>query len=203
MKTEHKLAAALFQLLIIGLFSSCVSTGKYHYADNNLLEHTDFAGENITVQIHKVFGHWYHASIKITLDSDEIIEKYGIDERNIYTDTNGIKYMTLGAGPNNLLFNRRLKAEFNRPRDINERIKVETYDFISTEGDIVEKIEKILDAFKAYSNALRYSFFPEKSKNKFNSNSFISGLLYSAGLEAPKFSNKYKMPGYNRPVPLP
>jgi len=191
-----------FQFLIIGLCASCASVGQHNIIENNPYNFSNFTGEKLTVQIHRVFGPWYHASIRITLDSDELLEKYGNSIEFIQIDDNGLKYITLGSGPNNRILNRQLVAEFNRPRDINNGIKVETYSFDLPKENNIEVIEKILDAFRVYNNNLSYSYFPNTRNERFNSNSFITGLLSIVELEAPKFNDKYKLPGYNKPVPL-
>ena len=200
MKMGLKLIVVIFNFIIIGLFGSCASTGQNHIVENNHLNHSGISGEKITVQIHRVFGPWYHASMRINLDSDLLMEKYGKDQGLVNTDKNGVKYITLGAGPKNIFFNRKLKAELNRPRDINEKthIKVETHNYYLTS----ENIDTIFDIFYAYSNDLRYAYFPENKEDKFNSNSFITGILKGMGLEAPVFSTKYRIPGYNKPIPL-
>ena len=202
MKARQKLMVIAFQSLIIGLFASCASVGQHNIIENNPYNFSDFIGEKLTVQIHMVFWPWYHASIRITLDSDELLEKYRDGDEFIQIDDNGLKYITLGSGPNNRILNRQLVAEFNRPRDINNDIKVETYSFDLPKENNIEVIEKILDAFKAYNNDLSYSYFPNTRNKKFNSNSFITGLLSNVGLEIPKFNDKYKLPGYNKPIPL-
>ena len=200
MKARQRLIFLMFQFTIIGLFASCVSIGQGYVQEDNKINYSDFAGEKITVQIHKVFGSWYHASLRINLDSDLLMEKFGHDEKWVNTDEYGVKYITIGAGPRNLLFGRTLKAELNRSRDIDEttHIKVETHDFYVT----TEDINNIFNAFNIYNNDLRYAYLPDNRNGRFNSNSFIAGLLNSIGLEAPEFNEKYRIPGYNKPIPL-
>ena len=202
MRTERKLLLIVFQFVILGLFASCASTGHYRLMENNRFNPAEFATEKLTVQIHRVLGPWCHASIRITLDSEALVEKYGNEDRFVKTDENGNKYITLGAGPNHPFFFSRLKAGVNRPKDANDKIKVETYNYYFPKENKMEVIEKIIAAFKAYDNGLRFSFFPGKANERFNSNSFVTGLLLAAGLEAPRFSEKYKIPGYNKPAPL-
>ena len=200
MKTKQIFIIVMFQVMIIGLFASCTSAALHYGQEINNINYSDFAGEKITVQIHKVFGHWYHASLRINLDSDLLMEKHGHYERLVNTDENGIIYITLGAGPKNVLLKRKLIAEFNRPRDVNEKkhTKVETHDIYLT----IEQTRKIIDLFESYGNDLNFAYFPENRNGRFNSNSFISGILTGIELEAPVFNKKYKIPGYNKPIPL-
>lgn len=51
------------------------------------------------------------------------------------------------------------------------------------------------------NDSIRYQAFPSQSNDKYNSNSFISGLLIGAGFENVS-DPTFNVPGWNKPVPL-
>jgi len=182
-----------------------VNLHVYHYAGNNPVKYVDPDGKKITVQIHKVVKPWYHASIKITLDTDLLKEKFG--HLNEFKNFDGEhRYLTIGAGSK--LF--KLFAEYNRPKDKLLNNKVESFDYNLKELEEVEKIEKLLEIIGIdggkgkYKNNLPYALFPDKkiNKNKHNSNSFFSGALNYAGLELPTLDYKEGLPGINKPISI-
>lgn len=62
-------------------------------------------------------------------------------------------------------------------------------------------IKMILEFESRYDNSLRYALIPEATKNGFNSNSYVRGVLEYAGLvDALKIPNCFKAPGLSRGV---
>jgi RHS repeat-associated protein len=181
-----------------GVFKT-INLHVYHYAANNPIVYIDPDGERIDIQIHKVIGPWYHASIRITLDTQELIDAYKNHSmfEDAQTDSEGKLYITIGAGG----ISGKLVADINRERDVDETIKVDIKPLDMSGKNEIDEIQKFLDAYNAYENDLDYFWFPGKKNEKYNSNSFVRGILEKLGFKPPEFTKK--MPGYDKAIPLP
>jgi RHS repeat-associated protein len=199
-----------------GVFN-LVNLHVYHYAGNNPVKYTDPDGEEIKVQIHRAFGFtsYYHASIKITLDSTELIEAFQEEKHfvdNKIPGNKGDQYITIGGTASKGL----LIGKINRNSDKNDKNKKGSY--LITGIDEVKAVKGILKAYDDYKEGskLDYDLFPEKGDG-YNSNSYISGILEKTGLPRQDFykekshsgknsqtsePDKMKMPGWDKPIPI-
>ena len=188
-----------------GIFNY-VNFHVYHYGGNNPIKYTDPDGRTVTVQIHHVGVGHYHASIKITLDKNELEDAFKDNKNFSLEDKNGKIFLTIGAGPKDDNILDKLEKGINRPKDVDKK-KADAKDIIFTDVSEEKKyIEKILAAYENYDNSLDYGLFARKDSRgnqKYNSNSFVSGLFLKAGLldRLPKF--KKSLPGYYTPIPIP
>jgi hypothetical protein len=70
-------------------------------------------------------------------------------------------------------------------------------------------IRALISAAASYQNNLDYSvptnFSGAMAPGHFNSNSFVSGVLQSAGATPPSINTggQFQLPGYQNPIPLP
>ncbi len=64
-------------------------------------------------------------------------------------------------------------------------------------------INDLINASSSYKNDLNYDLFPE-SYSGYNSNSYVSGVLKTAGAEPPTLNTggAFMTPGYSKPIPL-
>ena len=178
-----------------------VNMHVYHYGGNNPVMYIDPDGREIRVQIHRAFGFtpFYHASIRITLDSEELINEFANSDtflrHGIRINEDEPLYLTLGAERN---FFGRLVGSFNRPSDLDLDNKTDSYIIIPINE--IASIYALLEASENYENNLMYNLFPTIDNSGFNSNSYISGLLVYAGLPILNFNNM--MPGWDKPIPI-
>jgi hypothetical protein len=197
-----------------GVFNH-VNLHAYHYAGNNPVKYTDPDGNEIKVQIHNAFRapSVYHASIKITLDTPELRNAFQNNEKFVehgLTDSNGNQYITIGGEARRGL----LHGMINRRSDVQEANKRGSY--LITGVDEVAAVGRILGAFEAYKNDLKYDLLPGLSDG-YNSNSYIRGILRSAELPRNDFyretsntsqgspvhdTNRMNLPGWNKPIPI-
>ena len=155
--------------------------------------YVDPTGMEITLQIHRVFiSNHYHASIKITPENQE---KYKNEpEFEDQVDEEGNHYATIGASPQW----GKLRSGVNRERDIEiEKVEVIVIDLEGRDED--EVIDALLAADKNYGDDVEYWFFPKEGDTKYNSNSYISGLLKLLGINPPEVKG-WSVPGYDKPL---
>ena len=117
--------------------------------------------------------------------------------------------MTLGAGPNKPV-NGKLESKPNRKKDFNQENKyAESLPLNVSHEAEDQKIHELIKLDSNYKDNLDYDLFPEISENKkwykpddgYNSNSYVPGLLNSAGIAAPNLNQEINLPGYDKPVP--
>jgi len=165
----------------------------YSYARNNPLMFTDPDGEEIDVGSHLVAFGSYHTSIRIIPENQELYK----DNPNFSnTLEDGRVYATLGAGPEG----GDLTGGINRASDVDQTNKVNftSVDIGTLNEDSV--ISSLFDSSSNYQNQLDYDLFPRNDGQRrwwvaddgYNSNSYTSGLLNSAGLYVPGVD--YKTP---------
>eukprot|EP01047_Picozoa_sp_COSAG01_P008069 COSAG01_NODE_313_length_19043_cov_3.917177_8_plen_404_part_00 len=173
----------------------------------------------MTVQLHEVRvgpikTGAYHPSIRFKPENQAA---YKDDQRfDQVDDTDGKRYVTLGAGPN--LFNR-LTGDINRDQDVNLENKVVESLSIVPVNQEDQVFEALINLDKNYNqNRLEYDIFPNPNKVKigkvakvggilnrvgdsYNSGSYVSGILNAANIAVPELDQDFNMPGYNKPVP--
>jgi hypothetical protein len=93
-------------------------------------------------------------------------------------------------------------AAYNQTTDVNSPpVNYEKLNLAGrSENDAIEKLFKAKDAYK--NNAL-YALIPASSPGRYNSNSFVAGLLDVTGISRPIFLDNYRelYPGQETPLP--
>ena len=102
-------------------------------------------------------------------------------------------FLTLGAA---LGGGGELVSGVDRPTDVGPQ---DASAVVPTPGGENAAIEKLLSQDANYKDNLPYAVFPLASSQAYNSNSFVAGMLQTAGLHRPAFA--LPMPGYTHPVP--
>jgi len=186
-----------------GIFNT-VNMHAYHYAGNNPVKYVDPTGREIKVQFHRAFlvSPYLHASIRITLDTDELREAFGnhpLFQGNRMEDSNGNLFITIGGTRNR---DGQLVGIINKTEDVNQR-KEGSYlirGSLANRFNEVASVRSILKAFELYeeSGYLNYRLFPSNGEG-YNSNSYISGILYNAGLQRDGF---IMATGWGKPIPI-
>ena len=110
-------------------------------------------------------------------------------------------YATIGAGPGGFIPN--LVGSLNREADLEphvEGINIADNNKCSDEGDANEDkfINMLLQLNANYRDDIDYNLFPIESVYGWNSNSYTSGLLRSAGVDVPQLP--VNAPGWQKPV---
>jgi hypothetical protein len=152
-----------------------------------------FVADTITVQTHQVdvagIPHgMHHASIRITPDDQD---RWKEDPRFAGVDENGNHYATLGAGPEDW---NRLVSDTNRPKDVVPHAPGELVGLGGLDENAA--IQRLFVLDRAYCDCISYAWFGVTSHN---SNSYVTGLLRSAGLTVSKPDQR--LPGWGNPVP--
>jgi hypothetical protein len=115
-----------------------------------------------------------------------------------HRDGQGAAFATLGAGP----VLGKLCAAFNRSWDHEVPLSFE-----ESAGDVGideenRRLEMILEAVRAYPNALPFSTWRPFTGFGYNCNALMAAFAARAGLDLPKFSRTYFLcQGVNDPVP--
>ena len=180
--------------------------GRYSYAAGNPVAATDPDGREIVLQVHKVFGNNFHASIRIEPENqarysgnrDFLRRKAGTRRR----------FATIGAGParpgptGDILV-----SDVNRATDVDLSNKVEevVLDLGGRSEDMI--IDQLFAADSNYQDSLEYDLFPAQEGEQnifvaddgFNSNSYAAGLLLAVGIDLPGLQSN--VPGFDKPVP--
>ena len=149
---------------------------------------------------------------------------FEVDPRYQRNPETGKLYATFGGGPDKGPFGN-LIGDINRSRDIDISNKVyESENLVSPESDIYQA-SRLYSLTQSYKDNLPYEFFPTKTSEGYNSNSFNAGLLNASDItpptlpkyiinptpwqdweypeRSPKISYPVPMPtpGYEKPVP--
>jgi len=176
-----------------------------------------------------------HVTIVHTPEPEEQA-RYANKEGYVQDKETGNWYRTWGAGPENFAISllsevtdkasTNLVSNSNRTRDQNLSIKT----YISSNLVPIEQETRYVSLLNQldgnYLDNIKYGLFPTFSNDKYNSNSYVSGLLSSAGINPPNITNfqtnyqwqpweydnsnlinlRYnfpiQIPGYNKPVPI-
>ena len=173
----------------------------YGYAAQNPLINIDPRGLEVLVGQHPGFVNSQynplnHAAIVLRPDNPADFQSHPL-----FQDTGGAQ-ATIGAqafGDGSGLFGR-LQGVFNYPGDRPSGLKDLTT--VCAPGDTgdTEFILRLIQIAEQYNNRAYYSPFPDSYGVTYNSNSFVSGLLRTAGAVPPSLPGL--QPGYSRPLPL-
>ncbi len=176
---------------------------QYSYAGNSPMVATDSNGREIVLQVQKVAGNNFHASVRIE-PKDQA--SYAADPRfSQVNPSTGRRFATLGAGPDlgGSLYNSGppswLKSDVNRERDADMNIKVEQRSLDLGGRDENSVIGDLFSADRNYSDNAKYSLFPAGFSDSYNSNSYASGLLLAVELALPEMQSN--LPGFDKPLP--
>jgi len=158
----------------------------------------------IKVWVQEVAVGNYHTSIKIEPEDQEL---YKNDPRFKNSDQNGIRFATIGAGPESFInatlgLDTNLISNPNRERDTDLSIKIPGMESSNLVPSNLENqyITTLFRLDNNYKDNLLYDKFPNlNNQNGYNSNSYISGILNAAGITPPQID--LKLPGYRKPVP--
>ncbi len=180
------------------------SWNLYAYVRNNPVNAVDPDGREIDVKVHPVAAKQYHTAVLI-IPADQA--RYANDPRFLTNDS-GQRYATIGAGPLNLTaalagIDTPLVSGVNRERDADLSITSEILPVdvgARNENEVIESLFTAEQNLSSYSaNNTTYALFPTSSSDRYNSNSFTTGLLGAVGLDAPQPT--LSCPGYDKPIP--
>ena len=176
---------------------------------NDVVANTEDMEHRLTTQIHEVALGQYHSSIKFKPENQELYE----DNDDFQIDsTDGKRYITLGAGPED--FNK-LTGDLARPKDMDVTNKVlESLPLVPVSQEDA-KFEELVQLNNNYNqNRVEYDLLPNKNRVKgpgraavnspgdsYNSNSYVSGILSAGDLPVPNFTEHLSLPGYDKPLP--
>ena len=173
--------------------------------------------EAMFVGVHEVTLGFYHTSVVIfATPFSELYDfktvgqyKNGFLEKEMNfkkVGSNRLRAMTFGAGSGDMEGNNsgNLIAEINRDRDIEmhrktEMIRIKVSNVTNTFYVLVERN----GYFMLNHTDVKYKLFPKTSEEKFNSNSYVRGLLGSASLTSyisEISEDNFKIPGWGHMV---
>jgi RHS repeat-associated protein len=172
----------------------------YGFAGGDPVNFSDPFGlraDSIVVQTHVVLGRWSHASIRITPDDQDA---WANDPR-FQRGEDGRLSVTLGAeGISCIPAGMCLVSDLNRPTDAAPHSGNTVVDLDGRDENSV--IRALLRTDAAYGDNLGYSAFPRSGGLRYNSNSYVSGVLRAAGLNVVAPTG-VRLPGWNQPIPIP
>ncbi len=177
---------------------------------------------SIEIAIQPVSLGYSHASVKHEVEAQD--EKFfETDPRYRRNAETGKLYMTFGGGPDPFLSN--LIGDANRNLDVNTTNKIyESQNLVPASSDVYQA-SRLYQLNQSYKDNLPYEFFPTKTSEGYNSNSYAAGILNAADItpptlpkyitnptpwqdwEYPEYSPKISypvplvLPGYDKPVP--
>ncbi len=152
-----------------------------------------FYGQAVVVQVHASWFGYRHVSLRLEPSNPEAWANHPSFRTDQKT---GRLFATLGAQSRKI--RGKLVAKPNRRTDRrNHKTEVVPVDLDGRREQ--EVIADLLAAESSYGDDARYRAFPKPSRTGYNSNSFVSGLLRTIGLDPPKLESH--VPGYNVPIP--
>uniref|UniRef100_UPI0010592BB8 RHS repeat-associated core domain-containing protein n=1 Tax=Sulfuriferula thiophila TaxID=1781211 RepID=UPI0010592BB8 len=184
----------------IGLAGGSVST--YGYVNSNPVGYIDSTGLEIDYANHLVAAGLYHSFFIITPDNQALY----INDPNFQNiDTHGMRFATIGAGPNSTLH---MQSGINRFKDVHDPVsfkkKLDLPCKYANEDDAIKNLINLSNNYN--TNKLWYTLLPQSMfgiPTGYNSNSFVSGLGNAAGFNMPTPENTgTNTPGYQYPVPV-
>jgi|GEM_PF-2284390 len=169
----------------------------------------------VSIAIHKVAGLNHHSCIIIVINSNS--KYYNDNGRFKDLGKTGLKYATIGSGPDFSIGRDKLISGINRERDVMLNNKVEYIPLVlnnefciknkyrfNSMNDLVDKLFELRTNYKKnnvkYNYSIEYDLRPSSNNDGYNSNSFTSGLLKAAGFYNIPTPN-HLVPGWDKPVP--
>lgn len=159
---------------------------------------------------------FFHTTIVIVPTDQDTWENDPRFSETVYIGRELYHYATLSAFPNGALGDGDLQSEIGWGQDA--IFKLNSLGWVDLGGEDENAIINELFALDAaYDDALPYHLFPNAGEEKYNSNSYVRGLLdaltfnrpivtFTAPLEEqlvpPNANSPFKYPGWNIPVPL-
>lgn len=174
----------------------------YAYVGNDPVNGVDPSGERVELTWHMVappgVSSARHFAVRFTPDDQSTVTNHPNFQN---ADTDGNKYVVLSARFDMLTGN--LSKGVNRDSDIGPQEGALT---VSVPEGMTETqfYNGMAENFNSYQNNVDYDLYPE-GENGYNSNSFATGLVESAGGTAPQLPTSsmgtLHAPGYNKPLP--
>jgi hypothetical protein len=156
----------------------------------------DPLGLDMQVQWHPVAGPYNHTLIRVTPANQG---RYANDSR--FTGDAGRRFVTFGAGP----IKGMVQSDFNRERDAAPH--ADGVKFGPRDEDAL--IDALFAADARYLDNAEYDLFPVPGgitplDNGWNSNSYVSGLLTSVGIDPRGIAlpRNIAFPGWDKPIPI-
>ena len=180
----------------------------YAYVGNDPINAVDPTGLEIDISFHEVTigagtGN-YHLKIAITPNDQEAWR----GDPRFEESPSGLVFATIGAGPNFDAKTGRfwLDGDINRSSDVSELTSGNSFHLrtlIPGKGDSENAmIGRMFDMVDYFGDKWHpYKFFPSKTGNNYNSNSFISGFVGAMGLDMSSVRASVPLPGIEKPVP--
>ncbi|MBX9796948.1 RHS repeat-associated core domain-containing protein [Sphingomonas sp.] len=140
-----------------------------------------------------------HMNIRITPDDQASIRNFEVFNR---VDADGNRYATLSAGPDGVPEFSNLKSTINRSEgETLETFSVKTPSVCKSENEFINALFR---ADASYKDNVPYTLFPDSSGDGRNSNSYVTGVLGAAGVDATGVAAKsgLDIPGANVPLRL-
>ncbi len=180
--------------VLAGGASDPQSWNRYAYARDNPLKYVDPNGREIFVAVHYVGLGAYHASLLVVPRHNSL---YAGRKAFVNDYPGGLKFAALGAGRERGLT---LVSRLNREADIDLSTKVE-YQQVDLGGrDEDQLVADLFAADASYEDDLGYRPWPGAESDRYNSNSYVSGVLQAVGLMPPVLRSN--TPGYGKPIPI-
>jgi len=167
----------------------------YRLAENDPADLFDPVGQTVFITCHRVYNTpFYHTTVLMVPDNPA---DFANDSRFRF-GPDGQLYSTLGPERKSGKLVSNLLRPPDAPCPYNKSLGI-VLPKDSKESD-TDFICSLLAADENYQDNLRYGPFPKPGSNRYNSNSYIAGLLNAAGGDLPPVMPN-NMPGFDNPVP--